>query len=186
MNGHLRLVAVAAAIAGLAAPTAAQAVAQPTCPGADVSPTPANLDRVRAATLCLVNRERAAHRRAPLRASGELAKAASAYVNAMTARKFFAHVSPDGSTPASRIKVTLYLADARRWSIGENLAWGGGRMATPRQMVAAWMRSPGHRHNVLSSRFRHLGVGIAVGTPAEDDPGGATYATEFGVRVKWR
>src|SRR6476660_4223968 len=127
MNGSLRLLAVAAAFAGLAAPAGA---ARAACPSAGEIPSQENLDLVRSATLCLVNRERAIHHRAPLNANDDLAKAAGAYVNAMTARKFFAHVSPDGSTPASRIKVTFYLVDARSWSIGENLAWGGGKLAT--------------------------------------------------------
>ena len=53
-------------------------------------------------------------------------------------------------------------------------------------MVAAWMRSPSHRRNMLSARFRQLGVGIAIGTPAQGAEAGATYATEFGVRVTAR
>ena len=36
-------------------------------------------------------------------------------------------------------------ARTRAWSIGENLAWGAGALATPGRIVNAWMRSPGHR-----------------------------------------
>jgi uncharacterized protein YkwD len=39
-------------------------------------------------------------------------------------------------------------------------------------MVAMWMRSPGHRANILSSRFTHIGVGAArTGS-------GQTYGTQ--------
>jgi uncharacterized protein YkwD len=44
-------------------------------------------------------------------------------------------------------------------SAGENIARGG---VTPRGMVRMWMRSSGHRANILSSDFTHLGVGTAV------------------------
>jgi uncharacterized protein YkwD len=47
----------------------------------------------------------------------------------------------------------------RATSAGENIARGGVR---PRQMVRLWMRSPGHRANILNRRFTHLGVGAAV------------------------
>ena len=43
----------------------------------------------------------------------------------MVRREFFAHVSPNGETLTERIKDdTRYLAEARGWQIGENLAWG--------------------------------------------------------------
>jgi uncharacterized protein YkwD len=184
MNGHIRLLAVLSALAALALPTPAEAAT--TCPDADLVPTRSNRDRVRGATLCLVNRLRVAHGRAPLTVDRDLAKAANTYVNKMTSRGFFSHVSPDGSTPESRIKVTLYLVDARSWSLGENLAWGDGHLATPRETVAAWIRSASHRRNMLSSRFRQLGVGIALGTPQRSADAGATYATEFGVRIRAR
>lgn len=39
--------------------------------------------------------------------------------------------------------------------IGENIA--GGQL-TPEEVVAGWMRSPGHRANVLNPTFREIGV----------------------------
>jgi uncharacterized protein YkwD len=43
----------------------------------------------------------------------------------------------------TRIKRTTYLrAGLKRWSVGENLAWGSGSRATREKIVAAWMRSP--------------------------------------------
>jgi uncharacterized protein YkwD len=43
--------------------------------------------------------------------------------------------------------------------IGENLAKG---FATPRQAMRAFMRSPGHRRNLLTPRWRAVGLGVAV------------------------
>lgn len=48
--------------------------------------------------------------------------------------------------------------------------------------MRAWMRSPGHRANILSRTFREVGVGIAIGAPTT--AGGVldagTYTTDFG------
>lgn len=47
--------------------------------------------------------------------------------------------------------------------VAENIAWGTGHLATPRAIFRAWMRSPGHRRNILG-RYAVLGIGIRVGT----------------------
>ncbi len=60
----------------------------------------------------------------------------------------------------------------------ENIAWGSGRLETPRAIVRAWMRSRGHRANILG-RFDEIGIGISNGTPRRGLDG-ATYATSFG------
>jgi uncharacterized protein YkwD len=41
-------------------------------------------------------------------------------------------------------------------SAGENIAQG---QRTPQEVVQAWMNSPGHRKNILSRDFTHIGVG---------------------------
>ena len=41
-------------------------------------------------------------------------------------------------------------------SAGENIAKG---YKTPDAVVKGWMNSPGHRANILSSSFTHIGVG---------------------------
>lgn len=48
------------------------------------------------------------------------------------------------------------------WRAGENLAWGAGDEGTVRAIFRAWMRSPGHRENVLGE-FGSLGVGLMAG-----------------------
>ena len=41
------------------------------------------------------------------------------------------------------------------------------------------MDSPGHRENLLSGDYTQVGLGLALGTPA-DQTWGATYTTDFG------
>ena len=172
---------LAAGLALAAVPASASAAA---CDAADEIPSAGTLDDARDATLCLLNRERTSRGLRKLRSNGRLREAAERYSRHMVARNFFDHVSPTGSTMTGRIKATDYLDDARGWSLGENIAWGGGRLATPSEIVDAWMHSAGHRANILSRAFDEIGVGIAPGAPRRL-PGGmdaATYTTDFGAR----
>jgi uncharacterized protein YkwD len=131
-----------------------------------------------------MNAERAAHGLAPLGTQPELAQAAAGYARAMVHGRFFDHTSPGGSTMLERIRATSYLRHVGAWSVGENLAWGSGSKATPRATVNAWMRSAGHRANLLDASFTDVGVGIARGAPVRLRRGerGATYVTDFGRR----
>ncbi|HYF28511.1 MAG TPA: CAP domain-containing protein [Baekduia sp.] len=181
--------AVVATAAGALLPAAAPAAgptarAAAVCRGADVTPTAANLGTVRRATLCLLNRERRSAGLGSLREHISLRVAARRYATQMVRQQFFAHDAPDGSSFIDRLKRTTYLRTARRWSVGENLAWGSGEYATPRRTVRNWMESPGHRANILTPGFRHIGIGITLGAPAAVDGGlpAATYVTEFGRR----
>ena len=46
---------------------------------------------------------------------------------------------------------------------GEVIEWHVGRRAGIKRAVGAWLRSPGHRRVILSSRYRRAGAGRAVG-----------------------
>lgn len=79
----------------------------------------------------------------------------------MAANNYFAHQSPTyGSAGDMLTKFGI------KWSAwGENIASG---QKTPEAVVTAWMNSPGHRANILSTNFSKIGVGYAVnsnGTP---------------------
>jgi uncharacterized protein YkwD len=160
----------------------APATASAACTGADAQPSARNAAQARAAIVCLVNQQRARHGLRKLRLDARLSRAAKRHSRNMRDRRFFDHVSPGGSTPISRIRHTGYLARASRYAISENIAWGAGRFATPTAIVRMWMRSSGHRRNILTRRYRDLGVGIAFGTPGTRDLGGAIYTTTFGSR----
>jgi uncharacterized protein YkwD len=173
-----------AALLALAIPGSAAAQA-PECPGADVLPTAASVDVARDATLCLLNAERSSRGLRALRPEGRLRAAAEDYSREMVEHAFFAHVSPaTGSTLRERISAASYLRGATGWQLGENLAWGSGELSTPGRTVQAWMRSPGHRHTILTARFREIGIGIVPGAPTRVPASlsAATYTTEFGVR----
>jgi uncharacterized protein YkwD len=164
------------------APSAGAATRAAACRGANLAPSPAHAVAIRRATLCLLNRQRAAHRLPRLREHRSLTHAATKYARQMVAQRFFDHVSPAGSTMAQRIKRTHYLKHTRGWSLGENLAWGSGGAATPARIVNAWMHSAGHRANILDRAFREIGIGVALGSP--HGRSGATYVNEFGRRAR--
>jgi uncharacterized protein YkwD len=193
VSASRRVLALAAlASLSLALPAAASAQ-EPTsgssggaCRDARLVPNKDNPARVRRATLCLLNVERMSRGLAPLRASGQLRKVATAYSRNMVREHFFDHVSPEGSTMLNRIrKGTSYLnRSVLDWALGENLGWGEGPQSTPQAMVRLWMASHGHRENILNERFRHIGIGVATGAPADvGRERAATYTTDFGYRV---
>ncbi len=153
------------------------------CRDGNLMPTTANVVRIRRATLCLLNRQRRRHHRRPLRTNLSLQSVAQRYSQEMVSDHFFDHVSPSGATFIQRIQQTRYLARAASWSLGENLAWGSGHYATPRETMDSWMHSPGHKHNILEPRYREIGIGVALGTPTDQPVPGATYTTEFGKRT---
>ena len=101
----------------------------------------------------LVNVERASYGLAPLAYNENLTVSAQTYAQTMADGDFFAHTAPDGWTMVGRAEAAGYDA----WVfLGENLAGG---QPTPDRVVAAWMKSPGHRANILSDQASEVGVG---------------------------
>jgi uncharacterized protein YkwD len=183
------------ALVALAAPAAARAdagsaararAAGERCIGADAVPGQAAGDDLRDATLCLMNAERTARGLGRLQAEPLLGRVATSYARQMVRGRFFDHTSPGGSTMLARIRATSYLRNVVSWSVGENLAWGSGSLATPRATVRAWMQSAEHRANLLDRHFADVGIGVAAGAPIALDPGelGGTYVTDFGRRLR--
>ena len=174
------LVAVLA-LAAMLAPAGAEARG---CANTHVKPNSRNLEVVRSAVLCLHNAERARHGLPKLRENSRLRSAASRHSARMVGSHFFDHTTPAGVTMAARIRGTGYTSGAHAWSIGENIAWGSGRLATALQIHRSWMRSPGHRANILQRSFREIGIGVQVGVPVRlsASQSGATYTTDFGFR----
>jgi uncharacterized protein YkwD len=144
---------------------------------------PARLSKVelRQSVACLVNARRRAHGLAALREVRSLRRAASGHSKSMVADDFFSHYSLSGASFLTRIRRSGYLAGAGSYYVGEVIATGTGRMGTPRAIVRAWMGSAGHRANLLSSRFRHMGVGVAHGSPGAGRRG-ATFTIDLGTR----
>ncbi len=176
------LCAIAAGALGLAAP----AFAATTCPNANLTPTPANVEQVRAAVLCLINQEREHHGEGALAPNAKLARAAQVHSRNMAEQDYFSHTAPDGSTPLQRMRASGYIPNAQdEYMVGENIAWGTMWLATPQSIVSAWMASPGHRANILDGAYRETGVGVEPRAPAalaEGQPG-ALYTQDFGTIV---
>jgi len=176
---HIRraLTALAPFIAAgalLAAPADAAAAS---CKGADANPAETNLKSIKRATVCLLNKERRSHGLKKLKVNNKLSLASQRHTNDMARRNYFAHGNFVG-----RIKSARYMQGAGAWTVGENIAWGAGDLSTPAEIVDAWMHSPGHRHNILNSKFKEIGIGVTRGVPVKADYDGATYGTAFGRR----
>ncbi len=151
------------------------------CPGANLQPQTSNLERIRSATLCLVNQERALHGQSPLRLNRQLAEAAQRHTQEMVSQGYFNHVGPRGDTPLNRIMATGYISSSPRisYTVGENIAWGTYGDSTPSAIVQAWIASPPHLANILDGRFRDTAIGVLPAVPGMSQPGG-TYTQDFG------
>jgi uncharacterized protein YkwD len=187
-SAHARLIRRAGAgallsAAVLALTAASPAAADPACPDSDLQPTAANLPQVEAATLCLINIQRAQNGGlAPLTANSVLAGAALQHSQDMVRNNFFSHDSSSGEDFEDRILRFNYAPPNTEWVAGENIAWGTLSLSTPDSIVVSWMNSPEHRANILDGQFKELGVGVEPSTPS-GDPTGATYTADFGARA---
>jgi uncharacterized protein YkwD len=74
----------------------------------------------------------------------------------MLLHSYYNHRSPQGTSPADRVRKSGYTA----YLVGENIARGP---FTVNEAMDNWLQSREHRRNLLHPGFRDLGVGIAVG-----------------------
>ena len=100
----------------------------------------------------------------------------------MVRHRYFAHVSRRGKDVVDRLYGVGYLGGRFSWTVGENIAWGAGGRGSPRKIVKVWMNSPGHRQNMLSPRFRDIGIGVVARGPAPTDRPAGAYTITFGAR----
>ena len=67
-----------------------------------------------------------------------------------------------------------------RWTrVAENLAWGSGSLGGPYAIFSEWMRSPGHRANILSPGFCARGIAVRRGS-FSGHPNASVWVAEFG------
>ncbi len=179
MRHTLKTSLLAALLLGLALPATSHALASraQACPAAYSEPNAANVTRISSATVCLINYERIARKLPVLRPNGPLSIAAASHSRDMATRNYFSHTSQGGKTFVSRIMGARYITPGKTWTVGENLAWGTGSLSTPAAAVAGWMRSPGHRANILKGSFKEIGIGVALAGPK------TVFTTDFGRRA---
>ncbi len=187
MRGNIGAAFAAALLFGIGALAASALPARGEgayCAGADIRPTAANGPLIASATLCLINQVRRAYGLHPLRLNRELRRLAASQAHDMVSWNYFADDRPPGLTPMALVSKTRYITHATRVSVGQNIGWGTGEYATPAGMVAAWIASPGHLENIVTSEYREVGVGVTPAVPARFKPElpGATYAMEFAAR----
>jgi uncharacterized protein YkwD len=146
--------------------------------------------RVRAAdvlergVLSEVNALRAKHHLAPLRLNTRLGAAADTHSEAMARRGFFAHESPDGSAFWKRVRRFYGPRGFGYWSVGENLLWSSPDVDAA-GALQMWLNSPEHRANLLTRRWREVGLSAVHSASAPGTFGGreVTIVTaDFGVR----
>ena len=108
-----------------------------------------------ASILAAVNGARKAHDLQPLLIDAKLMRVADGYSATLLRQDVLTH-----GNFAQRMRSS----GARGPRFGENLAWGTGPYATARSIVTSWLRSPGHRANLLRPGFRRIGIGARVGS----------------------
>jgi uncharacterized protein YkwD len=85
---------------------------------------------------------------------GQLGSAAQLHSEDMACNNYFSHTGQNGSDVGSRVQGQGY-----NWSsVGENIAAG---YSSPENVVAGWMKSPGHKANILGADYTEIGIGYA-------------------------
>lgn len=100
----------------------------------------------------LTNAQRRQNGLPDLKADTQLTGVAQKKSEDMQQKHYFSHTSPTYGSPFDMMRdfgVTYK-------SAGENIAQG---QPTPQEVVQAWMNSEGHRKNILSNNFTHIGIG---------------------------
>lgn len=115
------------------------------------------------------NAERAAAGKAPLSTHSTLTSVARTKARDMAVNGYFDHVSPTLGT--ARDMMLAAGLNPKYW--GENIGMGG----SVQSIHSAFMESPGHRANILSAGFTHMGAGVVR-------QGGRLYVAEEFMRPR--
>ncbi|MEU9859986.1 CAP domain-containing protein [Streptomyces sp. NPDC047971] len=132
-----------------------------------VAPVAGTVDQYIDQVVSLANAEREKAGCAPLRSHGLLRSAAQAHADDMAERGYYEHTSPEGRDAGDRITAAGYA-----WS-----SWAENIHRGPKSATAAmedWMKSEGHRRNILNCSFEDIGVGVRLTS------GGPWWVQNFG------
>ena len=88
----------------------------------------------------------------PVTLDSRLSAAAQEHAADMAANDYFSHTDQDGADSSDR----MHDAGFGGSRTGENIAYG---QETGAEVVATWMGSSGHRHNILNCAYDRIGVG---------------------------
>jgi uncharacterized protein YkwD len=132
----------------------------------------------------LINAERVKQKIPALKVDNRLTDIARRHSRDMAERGFFDHLTPEGKTPTDRGRAAhytckKYFGDYIAEGLAENIFQNNlysrviilGTKTTfdwntaekiAQTTVEGWMVSPGHRRNILTSRYGRSGIGVAV------------------------
>ncbi|TQR20760.1 hypothetical protein FG384_06260 [Psychrobacillus vulpis] len=102
----------------------------------------------------LTNKERTNAGLKPLQIDAKLTQSAQAKSQDMKNKNYFSHTSPTYGSPFDQMKSF----GVSYKSAAENIAMGQRSAA---EVVDAWMKSPGHRANIMNPSYTHIGVGLS-------------------------
>lgn len=107
----------------------------------------------------LVNNERQSRNIAPLEYNSRMGEIALQHSKDMCEKNFISHRGSDGLYPQGRM--LKYYPDIIGGA-GENVAYhyGDTEKEAAKNLVNAWMNSPGHRANILNSDYNFIGIGV--------------------------
>lgn len=108
-----------------------------------------------AAIIAQTNQARVQRKAPALKSNALLAKAAESKAQDMARRQYFAHISPSGVTPWYWFKQAGYSYTYA----GENLALD---FVSTEDVLSAWLQSPSHRSNLLSTKYKDIGVAVTT------------------------
>jgi uncharacterized protein YkwD len=146
--------------------------------------TLAAADQLESGVLVELNAIRRAHGLIPVRLSHPLSAAADAHSRSMGRYGYFEHESRDGSAFWKRVQRYYAARSYGTWSVGENLLWSSGNVDAS-DALKLWMESPAHRANILTARWREVGLSAVTVPGAPGIYGGrdvVIITTDFGVR----
>jgi uncharacterized protein YkwD len=172
----VRFLALAAAVVGL------WVVASPA--GASSQRPAASLSSLEQGVLADINTLRRQHGLAPLRVSVSLSAAARQHSSEMAVRGYFSHNSANGASFDKRIARYYPIGGSHYWSVGENLLWSSPDVNAG-GALEMWWNSPEHRKNMLTARWREIGLSAVHVASAPGTYGGrevTIVTTDFGVR----
>jgi uncharacterized protein YkwD len=154
---------------------------------APAAPRSAGITRVAALetdVLSQLNAIRVQHGLVPLKLSATLGKAAAQHSVQMGELGYFEHESADGSAFWKRVERFYPSKRARYWAVGENLLWSSPDVDGP-GALKLWMASPEHRKNILTPKWREIGISAVKVAAAPGTYSGlpvTIVTTDFGVR----
>jgi uncharacterized protein YkwD len=172
-------------VAVLAAPAAARVGERaPTASTARATGSLTSQRALETGVLQEINNLRRQHGLVALRLTSPLSAAARQHSQSMALEGYFAHESSDGTPFWKRLRRFYTPTGYGYWSVGENLLYSSPDVDA-HGALELWLGSPKHRENMLTARWREIGLSAIHSEAAPGVFGGApatVLTADFGVR----